>query len=77
MAVAMRRRRRKFQQLFRRLRLGHKNLGLGLRRHFRRVGIGGCSYTAVPTKISTVATPTVSAAQNTGVGLQRPFSADV
>jgi hypothetical protein len=43
----------------------------------RRVEIDGRNYAAAPTQVSTVVTPPAPAAKNLGVGLQRPYSADV
>jgi hypothetical protein len=45
--------------------------------YLRRVGIDGRSYAAAPTQVSKVVTPPAPAAQNLGVGLRRPCSADV
>jgi hypothetical protein len=45
--------------------------------YIQRVRIDGRSYAGAPTQVSTVATPAVPAAQNLGVGLRRPCSADV
>jgi hypothetical protein len=41
------------------------------------VEICGCSYAAKPTQVSTLVTPPAPAAQNIGVGLLRPCTADV
>jgi|AntAceMinimDraft_1070359.scaffolds.fasta_scaffold173224_2 hypothetical protein len=46
-------------------------------RSIKRVGIDGRSYAALPTKVSTIATPPARAAQNLGVGLRRPYSEDM
>ena len=45
--------------------------------HLWRVGIDGRSYAAAPTQVSRVVTPHALAAENLGVCLRRPCSADV